>query len=195
MLFREYLSEVSKDAEKKFGKFIFGDFLKMDEPDTKYEKDVFKKIKDFVGGHYRDVSKQKIIKTLKELLKYKKDYDVLKPNGTTLYRAIAYSSVKKEMGDIGNKKFTLKPKDEIQSWTTNQNRAEELSNILFDGEKYETYIIMKAKFKKDELLFNSDFLNKVASLQFGLSSYAEDEIIHIGKAPIKVNIVFTKIVK
>ncbi len=184
--------KVPKEIALKFGEVLFGTHRNAGEEDTNYEAGLFNKLMDWIEGGYMFSKPQATITKVFKELKSLRDYysDILTPYATTLYRAtrVDYKTLSfkdfKEVDTywmISKKEYTYKPKSFAQSWTTSEDNA---MDFVGQDKDYDDKVILKAKFKKDDLLFKSSFLNSIGDA-IGFTR-EENEVIHIGKSPIKV---------
>jgi len=196
MDFKDIITEATDPCNKMFGDVLFGElgFSKDKEQDTEAEKEILNKVLSFIRGEF--VSKKKdaaLIKAFEALAKCRNKYPrILKPETRTLYRGVALdkSELKnikitkiKNLRTIGN--FVYKAKSKIQSWTATERIA---TDFAFDVNIYDRIpVIMEYKFSEKEILFNTDFLNFIATTVF---LDTEDEIIRISDKPINVKINF-----
>ena len=201
------------DIEEKFGRVLFGDFLRKrgsdnNEPDTKYEKAIFSFVWAwFKGYHHRDDVQAKI----QELSQMKDNYPtLLKPDPASkapvLYRTI-YSdqgtqeldrqiydnSIAKDTGQLLQlaKPITYTPKRLAESWSSSLESIIEISEHYRYhkgmGKFPENYII-GAKIPDNERLFKTDFTNAVYdATKHGLFDQDEimNEVIRVSDRPIQ----------
>jgi len=184
-------SAVNKLMAKPYGKYLFGGFRNL-EPDTQEEEAIFERLRDFLEDHHGPRLEPLFVDDLLDLHKLKKYYpDVLRPNTRVLYRGTVVDGLEviskelvKEMnfnktlpdGSPFLENYTYTPRSIIQSWTTDYQSAVDFATGISGN--YEDGVVLKAVFKDKDLIFNSEFLNKV-------QGYNESEIIRIGKSPVK----------
>lgn len=202
-LYKKLIEDLPKQFEPEYGKHLFGDFRKLNEPDTEKEKKYFEIIKKWLKGNYESgkLNLSTIeLQAFKDLMKLKKyEPEILKPETNILYRGVKKYSryfddfkLKKEDFELiqingrgfykCKKQINYKPNSEIQSWTTNFNMAWGFAiKNVFDYGKIA--VIYKCKFPENSILFNSEFLNKV--FKYELQGREENEVIHIGNKPLK----------
>ena len=189
------------DISDKFGKLLFGNVSSFyggdGEKNTQYEDKIFKQLYSFIYGEYmnKDIDSV-IIKSLKELLKYKNEFPkVLKSQGNkTLYRGVTWSSdkVKKHISNniditkletvnIKNQLYyklpiTYIPSSIVQSWTTNIDVADSFSFKGADTNKFP--ILLESNVPQTERIFSKIFLN--ALNKYVIGKVSESEIIRVG---------------
>lgn len=201
MNLQSYLEEtLSTEAIKKFGHVLFGSARQLPEQDTAYEKKIYKNITDWIKGAYMyGRQNNDIDNIIKELLDLQNQYpDVLKPDTTTLYRGVQLLSYeqfhikKRDFKNLDNsymiskKAYSIFPKSNIQSWTTDIQTAEN----FIKNEFYDDALVYKAIFSPNELLFNSNILYELAKADG--ATVAENEVIHFGNKPIDVQLIIKK---
>jgi hypothetical protein len=88
--FKQLINESRGACGVKFGKHLFGEYLKKAEKDTKDEREIFYDIIDWLMN---GISTKKIQNSLKHLQKCKTYYsNILTPNKVnTMFRAIVYN--------------------------------------------------------------------------------------------------------
>jgi len=193
--------KVTSDCAKKFGDWLFGEFRKKKEKDTDIENNYFEYLVSFIEGSFMKDGKTKLLTVLKDLKKCMESYpDILQPNTNNLWRGSSLDTktinslrnkYKKQPFSIINKmKFGISlfylidenwvysPKSVVQSWST---KSESAVSFSLTNRWYHEAALYNTKFNKNELLFNSKFLNLMAKASLGNE---ENEIIRIGK---KVN--------
>lgn len=71
------------------------------------------------------------------------------------------------------------------------NSALDFLKDIYDSESFSYYnIVLKCKFNENELLFNHKFMNLIGSTTG--RGYTQNEVLHIGKNPIKVTIILNE---
>ena len=199
---------IAPHLEKQFGRILFGDWqfttglTKHHEPDTNYEKQVYKAVKDWIEGEHNKVKTQnKII----ELSRMKDDYPtLLRPDSASkfpkLYRGLYGHTAKGKFRRINSKssytmtlkggtslyrselKMEYKPKKLAESWTTSKKAAYEFLKYqqgYFDPKKV---IIIEATVPQDERLFKTRTMN--------LLGVKEHEIIRVSKKSLLVTVYY-----
>lgn len=188
------LNEVkSKECLEKFGNYLFGEFKKWYgkevEKDTPFESELWDKLLDFIRGEYENKRKDKIlINGFKLLKKCKNEYsDILIPeNVDIIYRGIYLETpenvINKLEGNLSqnNKIFTYNASSKIQSWADDKEIAHDFATF----NRFDWGIILKTKPPKNEILFNSYFLNDLIKYVTS-KQYKEEEIIRVSDKPIK----------
>jgi hypothetical protein len=198
--------EVSADAEKKFGDYLFADdsYLSKQlhgdstyEPNTEIEEKIenalasFFGVEDLVGEN-----KGEVAKALRTLKKYEDSFpELLKPGTTTLYRGSVlppnmYFQMKEhlETNKYIGATITIKPKSVVQSFTTNLITAEFFAGYNADiVKKYRggydpVGIVYQAQFSEEELILS-------AKLTDAFKDGPEFEIVRLGKKPFKAKII------
>jgi len=206
--YKEILKEriTSKEIALKFGDILFGDYRKKGEKDTEYEAKIFNALYNWVSGSYMHGKYRKNFNlVINELKQLKTQYpDVLKPTTNVLYRLMDMDLnnfkndiifFKKENNRWYNPvKHLYTPLSYVTSWTTSEGVAFGFKNkpvgLAIDRSipyNFSIRIVAKATFPDDELLFNPSFFN---SLSLEITKNRQNEILHLGKKPIKVNYIF-----
>lgn len=190
--FKEILKEqaTKEYCEQKFGEYLFGEFKEFYgdelEDNTDYEEQIWNKLTNFIRGEYQGTGKDKIlIEAFENLNNCMSEYSkVLKPNSNILYRGINNNATKlvNRFDLIKNNQITYNPHSQVQSWTTANNK----DAIMWaaTGKDIDRIGIL---FKKDfnnsnDLLFNTNFTNKLTEKILGTNEY---EIIRISNNSIK----------
>lgn len=178
---------VESKCFKNFENVLFGEFKdfykSQQEPDTDYEKKVFKMLWDFARGNYEEGKvPTAFVKAIKELQKCANEYPtILQPPPKKLYRGTAIKIDEFVKVYVDGKKYKnnmvvnyeYNPRSEIQSWTTNRHTAESFLNTWHDPEKGTLGCILTVDKPDKTFLFNPEFMNTMYS--------QEDEVLRCGK--------------
>lgn len=194
--FTEYFTEAhgkNDDCFQKFGKQLFGDLFPNGEKNTPKESEIQDLLKLFLKDDLRGKDKQQVIKAFAELKSCSSHFprQLISKNNTlvrgvtmTLDEVLSLKLVWEQTTTGLRSVGKYKPKSPVQSWTTNKSIASRFANDIDDETKL-LPVIIESTIKKDDLLFNINFLRKVKG---ALGMKNEDEIIHISDKPIKVTI-------
>ena len=204
--FKTLITEVSLltegPAEKLFGKILFAQGRRhnepklKDEPDTEFEKKAWIQLKKFFFGSYDKKDTTKAFAAFDTLEKHKKDFaEILNPPPRVrkIYRGTQIS-----LKDIRNKAWTKKgpdfkieyeysPRSNLQSWSTDRGTAEWFMRSRRPKKKGKVAGLLVLKTAgAQKLLFNPKWINK----HFGRSAAGgEDEIVRVTKTPVTVTLV------
>ena len=144
-----------------------------------------------------------VISSIMKLMTLKKyEPEILEPTTNIVYRGIKFNFKKlslkltpndfvwdsKSLFYISKKKFPYTPNRLIQSWSPILNTLYDVLKDIHthkDETKDSFYIIFKSTLPEKELLFNHKFMNL-------LDGSIENEVLHVGKKNIKVNILLAK---
>jgi len=213
LIYKKLFEDLPPKLQKDYGKYLFGDFRKLNEPDTKKEKELFDHIDSWIKGFSGKKPNQKVILALKTLQKLKKyEPEILNSETNVLYRGIKYNfqklglkKIKKDDFEfnksigfwISKKTYSYTPHTLIQSWTpVLEGVLKTVTAVMKDRGKgiYSTpesyYIIFKTVFPQQSLLFNHNFMNQLSNFSIGIQ---ENEVIHIGSSRFKIQILLSKI--
>ena len=197
------------DNKQLFQKILWGELKKVYgktiELDTDFEKYAMAELINWIETNNRGIGNNDTFSTVvKKLLLYKNKYPIiLKNDNNVLYRGTDNFSgkgynqfqkiINKDISVAEKKKLnkqkingktyyefllTYKSANEVESWTTKIERAP----------NFGTYIL-KAKISDKELLFNTDFTNKLTNEILRTKEY---EILRISKKPIDVIVYISK---
>jgi len=202
--------------EQNFGKYLFGDFRQLPEPDTEEEREAWYNVFYWIKGHAmmgRDPGFQKeVADTLKVLKKVKKKYaDILEPNYKILYRGISLEQLRLSSNDlpVDYKNYKImatkygsyhlyplgtmiyKARGPAQSWTASLESAVEFVQGIYG---YPEGLIYEYDFSKspDQIIFNTNFLNKVFSHSVDRPGSRQEEIIRISNKTINCKVYYFK---
>lgn len=212
LIYKKLFEDLPPKLQKDYGKYLFGDFRKLNEPDTEKEKELFRFVNSWIEGFNGGKPNKKIILALKTLQKLKKyEPEILNSETNVLYRGIKYNlqklglkKIKKDDFEFNKstgfwtskKTYSYTPHTSIQSWTpvlkgvlkTVQNIMKDRGETIHSNPK-SYFIIFKTSFSQQSLLFNHNFMNKLSNKFIGIE---EDEVIHIGNSKIKVQILLSE---
>ena len=203
---------IPTEDQNLYGKILFGDKpllrydIKKQEPNTEHENYLLDIIHKWIQtGAENTPEIYRVVKELQKIKKYAPK--ILEPNENKLFRGIFYNFTKLGLNlkksdftinreyswtiwrdvFISNIKYDYTPHYNVQSWTPYIDSAIEFLNSKeYDMSIKNGYdIIIYAVLPKNELLFNSHFLNMVGRKD-------ENEIIHIGKQNMKVNFIINR---
>ena len=190
------------DCRRKFERFMFGTYTNTGEPDTEYEAQVFKMLRQWVSKSTRTsrISDRKDFqKMFRELASCTDLYtNILDPrkNGKWAYHgsslpvkyveAIAHKAVPVKLKNVWVMKidnWTYRPTGVIQSWTISRAIADFFANqrVGFSsrmGSESRHPVVYKAKID-DTFVLNPDFMDKM---------YGEREVIRFENTPIKTTL-------
>jgi hypothetical protein len=193
------------ECEKKFGKILFGSVFGGEE-DTKDEMRVREMIKKYLGDESRYGQKEDFVRAFRELKACTGHFPKeLTADRNTLYRGTSrHYSVIKEMKDLKHVQSTMygpclvgelpyKSKFPIQSWSPSYFVGKNFAEMAVNRNYRETTtllpnetvaMIFACSFDRNELLFNSDFLQRL-KVRFYPSLDDETEIMRISNAPVQ----------
>jgi len=190
------LQEMSKkECGIKYGKILFGEFRGL-EDDTEYEADVFRGLSKYIRDGFRT---PKFIHALKELktcktifkkeLQPKENRTIFRGLGEkiTPYGKLTFEKTK-DLYEVGGFDYFVdngdffwfgyeglyKPKFRVEGWSDR-----EFSYFIKEEPHF---IIWEIPVNHKDLLFDSEFLNKVGKQFDYIDEY---EILRVSKAPVK----------
>jgi len=212
--------ERNKQAEyciKMFGYELFGDQLGGKEPNTNYESDVLQNIFNFTLISYGKTITQEFIKAVKNLKLCMSSYpEILYPQGI-VYRGTKISL--KNLLRIKYKpntwnKIEYRANTPIQSWSENEEVAEEFAASQIDRytydminlinkandkdiksilekhpdlfDKFKVGIIIKHEATPDQFLFKGKYFNALSQAGVNVDD-SEDEVLRVDNRPMVVD--------
>lgn len=194
--YKQLVTEATKsECEKIFQEYLFGEFNKTGEMDTRTEEKIFQAIWDFM---YRSSSanKRKAIPALQTLNGCKEYYKkILKPAASTLYRGLGLSL--KEINSINfggtNKdywvgKYAYNADSKIQSWSEKREVAIRFAEYDTTHHRNKIGVLLETKVD-DSFIFNGEFLNKLSTI---LRVGKQYEVMRIGDEPLQTTVYIDK---
>lgn len=213
--FKDYIKESQNlECGIKYGQILFGDLLGLDEKDTELEKDLTKHLLDYINHNFRDTKFTQLMQDLQKCKTYFKKELVPNAKGT-MYRGLVSEGDGTHITKSGLKireiengklyeitgfydyyiesdrgvrsiwlgtKGTYEPQKHVESWTDNLDSSFFRSVV---GENVD--IIWEVPLKKNEFVFNSEFLEEVRknSPRRNIKYIGEDEVLRVSDKPIK----------
>jgi hypothetical protein len=198
------------DCLRKFGKVLFGSTFGT-EPDTDIEAKISDKLEKWLGFEMVFQQKSEMVRAFKELKKCTGHFPAeLTPETTVLYRGTRREiDVLKQMKDLKVQSISALPGKFIsgklkytsmypmQSWSVKAVVAHGFAErgSLGGSWKSDSYgmrehapnmipAVFMANFSRNDLLFNSKFLDKFAGKKWGALMQGEGEIIRISNSPV-----------
>ncbi len=194
--FKQVITEMAKSAcEKKFQDYVFGEFNKMGELDTKEEERIFKTIWEFAYSS-TPAHKKKVIPALQILKGCKEHYkEILKPKKSILYRGIGVSpkiaktiNFDTSVDKYWSGEYIYKARSKVQSWSETWKIATKFAKLEYEYDYSDVAIMLEVKLD-DSFIFTGDFMNKI-SRKHGYGN--QNEVMRVGDAPIKAKVYIEK---
>ena len=191
------------EANKEFGKYIFGGFRDL-EDDTTREEELFKIIRAHISGSYMNMTStpSEVATGLEDLMKAKKDYKELQPPNEPLFRATQwYEKSDKKRFEFwklfegatekrywsptrylkSTKKMNIKLMSELSSWSTQFNTVAHFGGEgRFVNNKFP--IIFTLDKPDKDFIFTDTLMNLIQdTVALDDVNRAENEVIRFSK--------------